>query len=290
MPGFYPRFRVQNPCDDSAMILPEPGALVRRLLGRDPDRLAPLTVWSDTATYRVGCGRDEFVVKVDDEHTIRRETLGQRRALAAGIPAPEIVAADETALVMRFVDGVALADPAAGRAAWADAAGVVAEIHRLAPAARFGAGFGGTDESVYESWGEFFGAFAEQQLGVASRDLGLDPAAGARIRRALADSSAEFAGEFVGWCHGDCHPDHILVDPVRQRVVAVIDWADHGTGAIAWDLAVLTIDHPGALGPLPPTVPLYQVIRHVGEACWFAAHDLDPGPALAAAEAWRPGD
>ena len=106
----------------------------------------------------------------------------------------------------------------------------------------------------------------------------------------------------LAWCHGDLQPEHVLVDPATDRVVAIIDWADQGSGDIGWDFAVLTIDHDehreafltgygaddelrAALGQL---LPLYNVVRLVGEAGWFAEHGYPPGENLERAIDWRP--
>ena len=67
-----------------------------------------------------------------------------------------------------------------------------------------------------------------------------------------------------------------------------LDWADHGAGDFVWDFAVLGLDHPEQLdaaldgygatreqrAALDALLPLYSVVRLVGEAGWFAEHDL----------------
>lgn len=78
-------------------------------------------------------------------------------------------------------------------------------------------------------------------------------------------------------------------------IAAVLDLGDACTGDPVWDLAVLTLDHPGRLdevlaGYAPPleltrrvavlTQP-YRLLRWLGEASWLHDHGFDPGPSIA---------
>jgi Ser/Thr protein kinase RdoA (MazF antagonist) len=78
-------------------------------------------------------------------------------------------------------------------------------------------------------------------------------------------------------------------------IAAVLDLGDACTGDPVWDLAVLTLDHPGRLdevmaGYAPPdelarrvavlTQP-YRLLRWLGEASWLHDHGFDPEPSIA---------
>jgi len=120
------------------------------------------------------------------------------------------------------------------------------------------------------------------------RDVDLPAQQARRIRSAVHTAVPLLESPHIVWCHGDLQPDHVLVDPATSRVTAIIDWADHGSGDAGWDLAVLTLDDTshldaffdgyGANAELRDAVsrllPLYSVVRLVGEAGWLAEHDL----------------
>jgi aminoglycoside phosphotransferase (APT) family kinase protein len=278
----------------------DPIVLTRELLGTTPVDVEPLVMWSDRATHRVTIGADRFVVKTDDDlETVARELAGQRRAAAAGVRVPEVIAAVDDAFAMRWVDGVTLRDHPTPDA-WLDTGAQIRIAHDLGGGPPFGTGFGGF-ESEQSTWREFFEAFAESMLSGCERDLDFPAATAARIRAALHAAAPLLDEPHVAWCHGDLQPEHVLVDPETNRVTAVIDWADQGSGDIGWDVAVLTIDHVpcrdeflagyGAgeklRAALHQLLPLYEVVRLVGEAGWFAEHGYPPGENLQRAIDWR---
>jgi fructosamine-3-kinase len=263
----------------------DPSALTRALLGGVPDAVEPLVVWADRATHRVTVAGRRYVVKTDDDHeVVAREVWGQQRAAAAGVRVPEIVAVADDAFAMRWVDGVMLRDHPASES-W-DAAGAQVRLaHDLGGAAPFGAGFGGY-ESEHATWRDFFETFAARELDLCERDLALAPPDAQRIRAALRAAEPFLDTPRIGWCHGDLQPEHVLVDPETHRVVAIIDWADHGSGDVGWDAMVLTIDHASHLDAflrgydasadlrdaLEQTRPLFSTVRLLSEATWFARH------------------
>jgi aminoglycoside phosphotransferase (APT) family kinase protein len=275
--------------------------LTRELLGSTPDTIEPLVVWADRATHRVTIGSDRFVVKSDDDpRTVAREVAGQRRAATGGVRVPEVVAATNNAFAMRWVEGVGL-NAEATPDAWYDTGAQIRRAHDLGGGPPFGTGFGGFGPEQ-PTWRAFFEAFAESMLRDCERDLDFPAAPAVRIRDALHAAAPLLDAPYLGWCHGDLQPEHVLVDPTRHSVVAIIDWADNGSGDIGWDVAVLTIDHDqhrdafldgyganselrNALGQL---LPLYKVVRLVGESGWFAEHGYPPGENLRRAIAWSP--
>ena len=142
---------------------------------------------------------------------------------------------------MRWVDGAALHDqPEPGP--WADAGAQVRIAHDLGGGPPFGTGFGGF-EPEQPTWRAFFEAFAERMLRDCEQDLDFPADQAARIRAAVRAAAPLLDAPHLAWCHGDLQPDHVLVDPTTNRVAAIIDWADQGSGDVGWDVAVLTVDH-----------------------------------------------
>jgi aminoglycoside phosphotransferase (APT) family kinase protein len=249
-------------------------ALSRRLLGRTPDAVEPLVVWPERATYRVSFGRESFVLKGEDAHPGWRPELpteidAHRHAAANGIPVPELLATEDTAFAMRWVEGVPVHvhDSEAG---WRATAEVVRAIHALEPIGTVGVGFGGDDNT-------WFGSLLAEVDFEAPRclELGLEPAALERVRAALHDARTDIERAPVVWCHGDLQPDHVLINPETDDVVAVIDWSDHGCADGAWDVALLTLDHDQLGAERSRLVPLYQQVRLLGEMRWLADHGFD---------------
>ena len=279
----------------------DPVSAARELLGVDPEHVDPLVVFADRGAYKVRIGDDMFVVKTDDDpRTTRNEIAGLRRARSAGVRVPELVAVADGALAMRWADGVTLRDRATADA-WRDTGREIRLTHGVGGGPPFGTGFGGFNPSRPD-WRSFFELFADTMLADCERDLGLPRADGERIRAALR-AAPGLDTPHVVWCHGDLQPEHVLVDPATDRVTAIIDWADHGTGDCVWDIAVLTIDDPqhrdaflhgyGATAAqhdaLDALLPLYAVVRLAGEAGWFADHGFPYADNLRRVQEWRPG-
>jgi aminoglycoside phosphotransferase (APT) family kinase protein len=213
---------------------------------------------------------------------------------------PELLAATDDAFAMRWVDGATLLDHPTPEA-WRDTGAQIRLAHDLGGGPPFGTGFGGF-EPEQPTWRAFFEAFAERMLQDCERELDFPARPAARIRDALLAAVPLLEAPHLAWCHGDLQPEHVIVDPATNRVAAIIDWADHGSGDIGWDVAVLTIDHDrrcnafltgyGAgdelRAALDQVLPLYNVVRLVGEAGWFAEHGYPPGESLRRAITWRP--
>jgi fructosamine-3-kinase len=278
----------------------DPVSAARELLGADPEHLDPLVVFADRAAYKVRIGDDEFVVKTDDDpRTTRNEIAGLRRAHSAGVRTPELVAVTDDAFAMRWADGVTLRDHATVDA-WRDAGRQTRLTHDVGGGPPFGTGFGSFNPS-HPDWRTFFELFADEMLTDCERDLGLPRGDGDRIRVALR-AAPELDAPHVVWCHGDLQPEHVLVDPATDRVTAIIDWADNGSGDFVWDVAVLTIDDPepcdafldgyGATeehrAALDALLPLYAAVRLAGEASWLADHGFPYADNLRRVREWRP--
>jgi aminoglycoside phosphotransferase (APT) family kinase protein len=272
------------------MTLPGPAELGRRLLGRVPDTIEPMITWDHRSTFRCAIGNDEFVVKADTDATEHEnEVSGHRRAAAGGIPVPELIAVAPGALAMRWVPGVALRSDASADA-WRAAGEITRRIHDFPPDGRIGGGF----MPARDTWTDAVCAEVDEELALCIRDHGLSSSAATRVREAVADAALKNAP--LVWCHGDLQPDHLILDSATDRVAAVIDWSDHGTGDGAWDIAVLTLDDDARLGdflagygPAGGLVHLYRAVRLLGEVTWLQGHMPDAvPPVLSQLEAWRP--
>ena len=265
-------------------------ALTIELLGQTPDAVEPLVVRPDRATYRVAVGEWRYVVKTDHEHhVVAREVHGQQRAAAAGVLVPEIVAVTEDAFAMRWIEGLPLGDERAP-AAWEHAGSQLRVAHDLGAAAPFGLGFGG-HEPAHPTWRDFFETLAERELLYCEQELGFPAGAAVCVRETLRAAAPLLDAPNLGWCHGDLQPEHVLVDPATDRVASIIDWADHGSADIGWDVMVLTIDHPARLDAflagygasedlrlaVARRLPLFTLVRLIGEAHWFAEHGFPIG-------------
>ena len=213
-----------------------------------------------------------------------------------------MVAAVDDAFAMRWVDGVTLRDHPTPDA-WHDTGAQIRIAHDLdGGGPPFGTGFGGF-EPEQPTWRAFFEVFAESMLRGCERDLDFPAAPAARIRAALhaAAPRARRAPPRVV-PRRSCNPSTCSSTRPRHDVMAIIDWADKGSGDIGWDVAVLTIDHASAADAfldgygagqelrtaLDQLLPLYKVVRLVGEAGWFAEHGFPPGENLQRAIDWRP--
>ncbi len=271
----------------------DPVALTIELLGHAPDAVEPLVVWPERATHRVTVGEWRYVVKSDDEHhVVAREVHGQRRAAAAGVHVPEIVAVSEDAFAMRWIEGVPLGATNSAEA-WEHAGSQVRLAHDLGAAAPFGFGFGGY-EPAHPTWRTFVESLAERELVYCERELGFPSGAAAHVREALRAAAPLLDAPNLGWCHGDFQGEHVLVDPATDRVASIIDWADHGSGDVGWDVMVVTMDHHAQLDPflagygasdgvrraLDQLLPILTLVRLIGDAHWFAEHSFPVGESL----------
>ena len=250
-------------------MLPGPDELCRQLLRASPDATQPFFVWDHRATYRVRIGSDEFVVKADaNEAELVSEAEGHAHAAGHGIPVPELIAVEPGALAMRFVTGEQLRATSSD-AAWRAAAAVLRQIHAVPPIGPVGGGFARPVDVLIER---------------AIRH-GLDAITARRLEQRIraAPPTTE-----ITWVHGDLQPDHFILD--GNKVVAVLDWSDHGRGDPLWDYAVLTFDDPSKLAlvldelPDAPRLENWRTLRLLDELRWLSEHDMHEAAAATRTE------
>ncbi len=239
----------------------------------------------------------------------RHITLAAR---AAGVPGPAVVPAQDLVpgdhgapplLVLEYVPGRPLG-PDATASAWAEAGRVLRRLHAMADPGGLkpwperppdaGVGSGLPLRSVLA------GHAAREAAGTVKRGL-LSSEQAARLGRLLGEAFSRAEARSTEHpansrvLHGDCQPDHFLLAGHAGHIAAVLDLGDACTGDPVWDLAVLTLDHPGRMDDVlagyapPPELARrlaalagpYRLLRWLSEASWLHDHGYDPGPSIA---------
>lgn len=269
-------------------------ALARLVRGRVvldyPDRAVVVGVLRDGS---------RAVVKVDSSAPRhRREVSAMAAAAAAGVPVPDVLAAEEgdpSLMVMRYVDGAPLSavdfdgtpvSEVDDGAAWADAGRVLARLHRAAPP-------NGDRLELWSDFGRWAGALRDQLAGRAVVDATLPQRAFELVMSAHADA----APSTTGFIHSDCQANHFLIR--HGAVAALIDFGDAGIGDLLWDIAVLTLFDRERLPVVlagygagsemvrraETIIPAYRILRWMGAITWLVDHGFDPGLHIAALDA-----
>ena len=280
-------------------MLLSPDALARQLLGRNPDRVSPIFTYDHRATHRCDVGGQSYLCKADvNAAELAKEVIGHRYASASGLPVPELIAVARNGVAMRWVDGRPLTQ-VPSNAAWRATGGVLRRVHEQEPIGPLGGGFA----PERGTWFEAIAAQVDDAATKCARTHGLDPAQASRVRAAVVEARAAFDDAPMSWVHGDLQPEHVLLAPSDDaEVAAIVDWSDHGRGDVAWDVAVLTLEHEARVdllldsyGPtrherarIVAMLPFYRLVRWLSEVCWLREHDLSAGHALAELHAWRP--
>lgn len=189
------------------------------------------------------------------------ETAQRLRAVTAlGIPAPRVLGGEPTAalgrahLVLSYVPGIALDDPAVGglpaparQLLGANLADVFRRLRRLPP---------GLWPGSCPDWGWLWADLGRRAAGVLPELL--TPEEWARAEAALARAAATAAAAPQGLVHGDLGGVNVRLDPGTGALTGLIDW----DGAVLGDPAV----DVAAVAALP------QAVRDLAPA---AAADTD---------------
>ena len=238
------------------------------------------------------------VVKVD---AVRGRSAGEavalRAAQAHGIPVPEVhlhLDGEPSVLVLGKIDGCPLAaeHPAS---AWREAGLVMRRIHGL-PLDRESLNGAGSSAAANSD-----AAPPQRTLREGMLDWTESEMLRSRQTRVLSGADRRMLRDYLTpiWenlpevprclVHGDAQADHILVN-ADGHIAGVLDFGDVHVGDPVYDLAVLTIDHPGRLpavlaGYRPARavrarvetfIGPYQVLRRVAAANWMCGNGLDP--------------
>lgn len=235
----------------------------------------------------------DVVVKVDrDAARPERETKVLRALAAAGVPVPEVLAAerhvqpvDAHVLVLERVAGRPLAadDPAD---LWASVGSALRTIHDALPAGACGPFAGHGDASFTDHLAGWIAPLCHE----GETNGWMSHAEGRRFEDLAREALAHPAP--VRLLHGDCSPQHWLLSPGDGP--RPVDLGDAGAGDPAWDLTVLTIDTPDRLaavldgyradpalrGHVASAKPGLLVLRRAGSVSWLVEHGFDPTPEM----------
>jgi aminoglycoside phosphotransferase (APT) family kinase protein len=141
-----------------------------------------------------------------------------------------------------------------------------------------------SDYAGHAKWSDAVEAWLEPELEGCLADGHVDEQRAADVWRALDDARDALDAHPPVWCHGDFQAAHVLADPATDCVVAILDFADHRTGAPGWDMSVFTLYNEALIDPLLDgyeasaslraalhlTLPLYRVLRLLGSVRWLA--------------------
>lgn len=248
-------------------------------LGRDVNGLQ--VIWTTEA--RAILLQEEPVpalfIKVYQEVTpLEREVATMERALAAGIPVAKRLTfhtGPPAVLITKRVGGIPLtsAYPLA-----AEATGrLLRRFHALGARPPFVDG--------QRSWSVFIRNWADREIAtmVARRAISLGD--GQRLHRHFAARDTVLSARPCALIHADLQAEHVLIDPVTQRVHALLDFVDTQPGDPLIDIAVLSLWDTGLARAVlagydargnaqTDLLRTYRVLRHLGAANWLTTHGV----------------
>jgi aminoglycoside phosphotransferase (APT) family kinase protein len=248
-------------------------------LGRDVNGLQ--VIWTTEA--RAILLQEEPVpalfIKVYQEVTpLEREVATMERALAAGIPVAKRLTfhtGPPAVLITKRVGGIPLtsAYPLA-----AEATGrLLRRFHALGARPPFVDG--------QRSWSVFIRNWADREIAtmVARRAISLGD--GQRLHRHFAARDTVLSARPCALIHADLQAEHVLIDPVTQRVNALLDFVDTQPGDPLIDIAVLSLWDTGLARAVlagydargnaqTDLLRTYRVLRHLGAANWLTTHGV----------------
>jgi aminoglycoside phosphotransferase (APT) family kinase protein len=230
------------------------------------DEVEVVVAHSERATLRVG----GVFLKVDADQA-RLDTEVAAMALAP-VPTPEVLWRKPPALALAAVPGTALGllgrPSPASPAAWAAAGAAIRKLHDapLPPWPGRPLDAWATDLDRECDWLVTNGVLPAE-LVARNREI---------AEAALRPWTPVFA-------HGDLQLSHVFVD--GDEVTGIIDWSEAGPGDPLFDLAILTLGHPGHLADVVAgygaavdldVVRAWWSLRSLLAIRWLAEHGFDP--------------
>lgn len=195
--------------------------------------LKPLYLQPDRAIYLAT--NSGIILKVYVEgKTLEKEYITSQKARARGVPTPEMLLLEMTqpaVLAMRQVIGRPLSS--GDKAAAKEAGSHIKRFHGIATAPPFAGG--------RSRWDEFILWWARLEIGRVEKSGVFTIGEIARLKDILERSKLALNDRPIVYLHGDLQPEHILVDPKTQKVVAFLDFADAQPGDPLLDIAVLSL-------------------------------------------------
>jgi len=265
-----------------------PSSLLRRAagmalaaLGRGESHLRVVWFTEGRAVFLQGEPPPAVFIKVYQHAAqLEREAITMARASARGIPVAPRVAfhtGPPAVLITERVSGIPLssAHPMA-----AEATGrLLREFHSLGALPPFVDG--------QPSWSAFIRGWAEREIVAALEWRAITPDAGRKISRHFTELDSCLNARPCALIHADLQSEHVLIDPVTQRVTALLDFVDTQPGDPLVDIAVLTLWDRGLTIPVltgygaaghedADLLPSYRLLRHLGAANWLVKHGARP--------------
>lgn len=209
---------------------------------------------------------------------LEREVATMARAAAAGIPVAtrRAFSADPPAvLITERVGGIPLAS--AYPLAAEEAGGLLRRFHALGARPPFVDG--------QSRWSAFIRGWANRGIATMVERRAIGPGDGQRLYRHFAAIAAVLGARPCVLIHADLQAEHVLIDPVTQRVTAFLDFVDTQPGDPLVDIAVLTLWDSALAAPIlagygaaghedVDLLPTYRLLRHLGAANWLTGHGV----------------
>jgi len=248
-------------------------------LGRDAGGLR--VVWStrERAIFLQEDPAPPLYIKVYQQVAqLAHEVATMERAAAAGIPVATRLAfsTDPPAvLITERVGGVPLTS--ACSLAAEEAGRLLRRFHSLGASPPFVDG--------QRNWSVFIRDWADREIATMVERRTIRSDDGQRLHRHFAALDTVLSARPCVLIHADLQAEHVLIDPVAQRVTAFLDFVDSQPGDPLVDIAVLTLWDSDLAVPLlagygavenadAALLPAYRLLRHLGAANWLMTHDV----------------
>ncbi len=207
---------------------------------------------------------------------LEREVIMMERAAAAGIPVATRHAFyndPPAVLITERVGGIPI--NSAYPLAAAETGGLLRRFHSLGASPPFVDG--------QSSWSAFICDWANREIAIVVERRAIGPDDGQRLYRHFAAIAAILGARPCVLIHADFQAEHVLIDPVTQRVTAFLDFVDTQPGDPLVDIAVLTLWDSKLAAPIlagygaegnedVDLLPTYRLLRHLGAANWLTGH------------------
>jgi aminoglycoside phosphotransferase len=232
----------------------------------DVEQVEVVVAHQERATLRVG----DVFVKIDADQT--RTDVEVEAMTMAPIPTPEILWRKPPVLALAALPGTALGrlgrPSTASPAAWAAAGAAVRMLHD-APLPPW------PGRSLVEK----ASSLDRECTWLLANDV-LPPDLVTRNRQVAEAALGPWTPVFT---HGDLQVAHVFVD--GDEVTGVVDWSEAGQGDAMYDLASLTLGHPGHLSDVIDgygadvdldVIRAWWSLRSLTAIRWLVEHGFDP--------------
>jgi aminoglycoside phosphotransferase len=232
----------------------------------DVEQVEVVVAHQERATLRVG----DVFVKIDADQT--RTDVEVEAMTMAPIPTPEILWRKPPVLALAALPGTALGrlgrPSTASPAAWAAAGAAVRMLHD-APLPPW------PGRSLVEK----ASSLDRECTWLLANDV-LPPDLVTRNRQVAEAALGPWTPVFM---HGDLQIAHVFVD--GDEITGVVDWSEAGQGDALYDLASLTLGHPGHLSDVIDgygadvdldVIRAWWSLRSLTAIRWLVEHGFDP--------------